>query len=496
VCAATFPVIQLRPYQQISVDQIRAAFAAGRKAPLLVSPTGSGKTVCFAHIAQGASAKGNRVVIAVHRQEIIRQIGSALDQFATPHGYIAAGRIAESWHMTQVASVQTLARRISSVQPPELLVIDEAHHSVCSTYRSVIAAWPKTKILGVTATPERLGGQSLGEVFDAMILGPSVADLIGQGFLSRPVYYAPPTADVSKLQIVAGDFKRDQTETLMDTPHITGSAVEHYAKLCPGSRALVFCTSPKHAAHVAEQFTAAGYAAATIDGTMDDETRRSRTAGLADGSLQILVSVDLIGEGYDCPAVEVGIALRPTASLALHLQQIGRILRPFPSKTRALWLDHVGNCLRHGLAEEPREWTLEPRKRRTVRESPIKNRQCPKCYAVHAPAPTCPQCGHEYPVKPRKIDERTGELREITEADILADTKRRLRQEVGMAKEFKALLQIERERGYKRGWAYMQWRFRSRRKTPTASTPTADLEGIWECRNNPLAPVFNSRGAP
>lgn len=458
-------MIHLRNYQQQSVDEIRQAFTQGFKAPLLVSPTGSGKTICFAYISHGAAAKGNRIIILSHRQELIRQIGNALNEFSVPHGIIASGRRYEPHHTTQIASVQTLVNRLDTIQPPDLIIADECHHCTSPAYRKIFATWPAARRLGVSATPARLDGAGLGDIFDRMVNGPSVQTLIDQGFLSKPIYFAPPSGvDTSKLHIVAGDFNKAEAEALMDTPKITGDCVSHYTRICAGKPAIAFCTSIKHAQHVVEQFQARGYAAEMIDGKMDDKTRNDRTIALSAGRINVLVSVDVISEGYDVPVVSAAILLRPTASLALAMQQMGRVLRPAPGKTCAFIIDHVGNCLRHGLAEETREWSLDAVKRRAKKsDGPITQvKQCPKCYAVFAQAPWCPQCGFELPVKSRDIDQVEGELRQITAADIVArrSASWEANKELVQAKDRSALEALAVKRGYKPGWVDMMLRGR------------------------------------
>lgn len=454
-------MIFLRPYQTEAVGDVRTAFAQGRRSPLLVSPTGSGKTVLFSYIAQGAASKGNRINILSHRQELIRQISKTLDSFSVPHGIIAAGTTPHLEFSTQISSVQSLARRLDQVPIPDLIIADEAHHCTTKTYATIFARWPHVKRLGVTATPARLDGRGLGDLFDEMILGPTVSELIAGNFLARPVYYAPPSVDTGDLDIVGGDFNRAQMEHLMDRPKITGDAVEHYRKICDGVPAIAFCTSIKHAESVAAQFVAAGYRATTIDGEMTPEERIDRISGLGDGRYQILSSVDLIGEGVDVPIVTAAILLRPTQSLALHHQQVGRVLRIFPGKTRAYVIDHAGNTLRHGMVEEPQAWSLDSKRRGSQQNTPLSNRQCPRCYCYHASAPICPQCGHEYPIKSREISVVEGDLTELT-AESLA--KIRARQSIGIAKDRDALAGIARQRGHRPEWVEMILRGRAQKE--------------------------------
>lgn len=448
--------VELRPYQQEAVDSVRAALVAGRKAPLLVAPTGAGKTVMFSHITEGAMRKGKRVTVLVHRQELLDQTSRALTGLGVPHGLIAAGRTGDPRQPVQVAGVQTLVRRMANTTPPDLLIIDEAHHAAAGSWRQIVQAFPKARVLGVTATPERLDGKGLGDVFDDLIRGPEVADLIAAGFLSRPVYYAPSTADLGSVRTTAGDFNRADAEKAVDKPTITGDAVSHYTRLCSGVPAIAFCASIRHAEHVAADFRAAGFRWAVLDGTMTPEARRQAVADLGSGKIHGLASCDIVSEGFDLPVVTAAILLRPTKSLSLYLQQVGRVLRTHPSKTHAIILDHVGNVLRHGLAEEVRDWSLEGAKARKRSKKPdevdVKNRQCPACYAVHATGPECPLCGHVYKVAERAPKQVDGELRELS-ADQLASLANRRMQ--GRARSLADLIEIGKARGYKNpaAWA-------------------------------------------
>jgi superfamily II DNA or RNA helicase len=197
----------LRPYQQSDLARIRGEYANGARRVAYQAPTGSGKTVLFAHVVAGAAERGNRVVILGHRQEIVDQISQALDVLGVAHGIIAAGHPETLLLAVQVASVATLVRRLDRFGDVDLLAIDECHHSVAGMWRKIIAALPGARILGVTATPERLDGQGLRDVFDVLVIGPAVADLIEGGFLSRFVTFAPPRSpDLSGVRTRMGDY--------------------------------------------------------------------------------------------------------------------------------------------------------------------------------------------------------------------------------------------------------------------------------------------------
>jgi len=448
--------MNLRPYQQELVTSLRRAIASGKRSPCVVSPTGSGKTITFAHIADGAGRKGRRVWILVHRAELVEQTSRTLSDDKVQHGIIAAGYHGDPFPHVQVVSVQTVVRRLDRVAPPDVLIVDECHHAAAGQWQRITQAFPSAVVLGFTATPERLDGRGLGDTFDCLIRGPEVQWLIDNGYLCRPVYYAPPNnLDVSALHVRAGEFDRREVEGAVDVPTITGDAVAHYARHAAGEPAVVFCASVAHAEHVAAAFSAAGFASATIDGTLDRAERRRRVEALASGSIKVLTSCDIISEGFDLPRVSVAILLRPTKSLGLHLQQVGRVLRVSPGKTRALILDHVGNCLRHGLAEEVREWSLEgrPKRSRETDNGPAV-RQCPSCYSVYSPVecgPACPECGHEVAKKQRTIEEVAGDLVQLDAAAVARERRRAQ----GGARSLEDLIAIGRARGmnYPAAWA-------------------------------------------
>jgi superfamily II DNA or RNA helicase len=458
-------MITLREYQQELVGRIRDAFRRGVRRLLIVAPTGAGKTTVFSYISHGASKKGNQVMITVHRSELIDQASKTLRAFGVPHGIIAAGRSMNLTECVQVVSVQTLAKRLH-VFKPDLIIEDEAHHCISASWLKIRAANPQARILGFTATPERLDGKGLGSVFDDMILGPQVAWLIENGHLCKPRYFAPPVvADLSKIHMRGGDFAKDELAAVMDSKMIIGDAVDHYRRIIPSEPSIAFCVSLDHARHTSEQFQSAGFRSACIDGTLKPEVRKRMIGDLGSGGLDVLTSCDLIGEGVDVPVVVGAILLRPTASLALHLQQLGRPLRTSPGKQFAVILDHVGNCGRHGYAETEREWSMEGRdkKKRAKQESSVEMRQCPSCYLCHEPAPVCPECGHVYEIQRRELETVAGELVEI-DPEI---ERRERKKEQGACQSMDDLIALGRKRGMRNpaGWARYVWNARQARRS-------------------------------
>jgi len=448
--------MQLRGYQERAIDDLRNAMQQGARAPLLCLPTGGGKTCILATIAAQAAAKGRQVLILVHRRELIHQTASKLAWAGLEHGVIAAGH-PETDHSVRVASVQTLARRLSRMSwRPSLVIVDEAHHAAAGSWRKILEHWPYAYRLGVTATPCRLDGRGLAEAFDQLVLGPSVADLIAAGFLSPARIYAPPmVADLSAVRRRAGDYANDQAAAAMDRPTVTGDAIQHYQRLAAGQQAIAFCCNVAHAVSVCDAFKTAGIGAALLLGNTPD--RDQVVADYAAARVRVLVTVDVVSEGFDVPAASCAILLRPTQSLGLYLQQVGRVLRPAPGKPHALILDHVGNVPRHGFPDDPREWSLaEGVVKRSSTAAPSV-RTCPECYAAFKPAPICPVCGAQCaPIRSTKIRQIMGELKELRRESVqqrIAE-RDRAKRERQAARTLPQLLALAKERGYSPGWAY------------------------------------------
>ena len=451
----------LRGYQENLIEDARRAIRDGARAPLLVLPTGGGKTAISAEIMGSAARKGRRSVFIVHRRELVIQTSRTFDKVGIEHGIIAAGFSPSPHAPVQIASIQTLARR-ELPWDPDMMVFDEAHHVASETWDQLFNRYSRAHRLGVTATPMRLDGRGLGDWLDHMIEGPTVRWLIDNGFLSRYRIFAPSTPDMTGVRSRAGDWATSEVADRMDKPSITGDAIEHYRKLCNGARAIVFATNIEHSKHIVAQFEAAGYPAAHLDGKTDRLVRDQTLARFAAGEIRILSNVDLFGEGFDVPAIEAAILLRPTQSTGLYLQQVGRALRVCEGKEEAIILDHAGNALRHGLPDEIREWNLDPqekRKRAASDAPPIK--QCDECFAVHEPAPVCPVCGHVYHVVQRKIEQREGELIELSEEML----KRQRKKEQSSARSLEDLIALATARQYKnpRKWAEYVYSHRQRK---------------------------------
>ncbi len=446
-------MIQLRPYQQQLLDDIRDAMRQGHRRVLAVMPTGAGKGCTIASMVASAAAKGHRTLILVHRQELVNDLSGRMARMGIRHGIIAAGRSMDFTVPTQIGSVQTVVRRLHKIPAPSLIVQDEAHHlTVGNTWGRIIEAWPRAFLIGKTATPLRLDGRGLGEgqggYFTKLVLGPTAEWLTDNGYLAPARVLAPPGFDAGGIKRRMGEFDMRECEQRLGSV-LVGDAVSHYQQHLAGQTAIAFCCSLSHAAAVAESFRSRGIAAASIDGSMSGPERAQLLADLGTGRLKVLTSCALIGEGIDVPSVSGAILLRPTMSLALYLQMVGRALRPQEGKT-AVILDHAGNAHRHGLPTDEREWTLEgiARKKRDAAPSV---KVCPSCFcAVKSQAPACPECGHRFAPERRQLEHLPGQLQELERRAAIRDRQR----EQAQARTMQELVAIGKRRGMRSPYAW------------------------------------------
>jgi len=448
--------MNLRPRQHKAIEDIRSAYRSGRKAPILCAATGFGKTHTSAEIIRSALDRGRTVWFLAHLREILDDTAKRLRSVGIPFGEIAAGKAREYHRRVQIVSVQTAVRR-DDLPKPDLVIVDECHLAVATTYKKVLGKIGNPMLLGLTGTPCRLDGRGLGELFDEIIPTCSTGTLINEGLLAPIKYFAPYRPNLASFRTYRGDYKQSDAEAEMDSSKITGDVIEHYQKHCDGKRAVAFCTTVKHAEHVAEEFRAAGYKAVAISGESRTAERTAALTGLRSGELQVVCNAQLWVAGVDVPEIECIVLLRPSKSLTFYLQSIGRGLRTAPGKTHLTVLDHSGCIFDHGSPEVERKWSLEGRRKEGV--TPV--RQCPACFCAHPPAPVCPECGYRYPLTDRDVPEEIDD--ELEEVDLrqaeVAWNKRQeqiaKKAEQGRARTLEQLIELGRSRGYKHpvGWA-------------------------------------------
>lgn len=411
-----------RPYQRELRAEVEAAWDAGAVDVLAVAPTGSGKTTLFSDVIH--DEPGATIAVA-HRQELVTQMSLSLARFEVPHRIIGPDSVVKlcvNLHMGEfgrsyynpsaqcaVAGVDTLIRRGAALcdwcRKVRLWVQDEAHHcSGGNKWCKGRELFPNARGLGVTATPERADGKGLGRhadgIFDAMVSGPGMRDLINMGYLTDYRIFAPLSdlhLDPSSIGST-GDYNSKQLRQAAKKSHIVGDVVEHYLRFAAGKLGVTFATDVETAKEITTQYNARGIPAALVHAGTSDHDRIAVTKQFARGQIKQLVNVDLFGEGYDLPAIEVVSMARPTESYGLYVQQFGRGLRLLEGKDRAIIIDHVGNVVRHGLPDRPRIWTLDRKERRqsSAPTDVIPVRACPECTGVYERAhPLCPYCGHK-----------------------------------------------------------------------------------------------------
>jgi DNA repair protein RadD len=325
--------------------------------------TGGGKTHVFSYIALAAMAKGRRVLIIVHRRELLIQAVHKLALVGIRCGIIAADFPSDPDQLVQVCSIQTAVRRLDTLPMFALIIIDECHHAICATYRMLLDTQPKARLLGVTATPLRLDGRGLGRehggLFDVIVCGPSINHLIGLGCLSGIRPFIPKSAiDLSGVRSRGGDYASNELAEVMSGAKIVGEAVEEWKTHAEHQPTICFTVTIEHAEVTAKAFRDAGYRSQCVSGKTPKKERDRLIAGLGTGEVEILCNCDLISEGLDVPSVGAVSLLRPTQSLGLFMQQVGRGMRPAPGKDALIVLDHVSNCSRHGPPDLERIWSL------------------------------------------------------------------------------------------------------------------------------------------
>lgn len=437
--------IVLRNYQQRDIERTRDAFRSGARRVLYVSPTGSGKTTFFCAVAQSAIELGGYVRAVVHRRELKKQVSERMAAFD-----INAG--------ADVEMVRAAARG----RKPSLLIVDEAHHAAAGSWQAVLEAYHDVPVLGVSATPCRLDGRGLGEAFDRMVIGPSTKELTNEGHLVPARIWAPSAPDMRGAGKRAGDWKTEDIARAVERSSVTGDAVQHYLNICPNARAVAFCVDVEHARRTAAAFNAAGVPADVILGEQKDGERDRVVAGLATGEIRVLCSVDVVSEGFDIPEIEAVILLRPTQSLALFLQQIGRCLRPFPGKEFAYVLDHAGNVLRHGFPDDDFEWSLDAGVKRKNASDLLRIRRCTECFGIYRAGPQeCPYCGASPDAAARRaIEEREGQLQRL-DKDLRASLrsaieakKAEFKRDTAAAVSLKELLAVAKKHQKSPAWAH------------------------------------------
>jgi DNA repair protein RadD len=480
--------LDLRDYQHEAIDQLRGTVGGGNRRILLVAPTGSGKTLIAGALVRRAFDQGRRVLFLAHRRELVQQAHAKLYAAGIDAGIIQAGYDPRPEQPVQIASISTLwarAYRSSRIKPPpaDLLIVDEAHHVRARTWMGVLESYPGAVILGLTATPCRGDGRGLGDVFEALVECPPVAELIQLGFLVPTKVYAPSTPDLTGVRVERGDYVESQLAERMDQAKLIGDVVEHWHRLAERRKTVVFATGVAHSVHIRDEFRRSGVLAEHIDGATPLEERDAILARLSRGEVELVTNCMVLTEGWDQPDVSCIVLARPTRHMGLYRQMIGRVLRPAPGKDHALVLDHAGATWQHGLVEEPVHWTLDQDRRAENPVQAARNQHrapdlttCPECGAVRTSGQPCPACGWQPTRRARDIETAAGDLA------LVGSRKPSEWSAAQRARFHRQLLWVAKERGYKPGWAAHQHKERfgfwpsARNATPE---PPDDATRSW-----------------
>ena len=426
--------MKLYDWQVQCIDDVRACFQE-HDAVCLVVPTGGGKTVIAGEICRLMEERGDTAALFLeHRTELVEQASRTLTKFGLRHEKIIAGKHHMFPHQFAVAAVNTIVRRLDKIKKAYgVLILDEAHHVEAATWKKIIEGLPSTygggkrvKLLGLTATPERLDGKPLNKTFDAMVIGASISDLMEMGYLSKfKVAHAPDVFGLYKnLKKVRGDYDRGEVTRRMSglgarRKIVIDDAVGKYLKHGNGAQFIYFGYSIQDSMEHADAFNNAGITCSHLDGEVPAKVRKDIIQSYSEGKIRGLCNVDLISEGFDVPECGCIIMGRKTSSLTLYLQQVGRCLRTAPGKEFAMIIDLCGNIGEHGMPDADRDWSLSGREKKkgepkTDKEKGVHSRQimCPNCKNIVPSDPKCIKCGMLLPQR-YQVERITADLEEI-----------------------------------------------------------------------------------
>ncbi|MBO3704278.1 MAG: DEAD/DEAH box helicase [Candidatus Accumulibacter sp.] len=457
--------IDLRPYQSDLVDNTRLSLAGGNRRVVLYLPTGAGKTRTAAAIICMALAKGRKVVFVANRKQLVLQTSGVLHGLGIEHGILQADNTRNLGARVLVASIDTVHLR-GLPDDIGLIIIDECHSVAGSLkLKQIMFSRNLVPVIGLTATPFAAGmakpyKELGGALFEDLVIGATVADLIADGHLVDCDIYAPSEPDLKGVRSSKGidgetDFRQSDLAKAVDKPSLIGDIRDHWFRLARGKQTVVFATDIPHSRHIVETFQAAGVAAEHIDYRMDDEERAAILKSFASGATTVLSNCALLSEGWDCPTAEVMLLARPTRSLIRYIQMVGRVLRPAPGKERALLIDHSGSTARLGHPCDDLPLTLDDGKPRVSGSKSTERREslptkCAKCSLMKpAKVHECPACGFA-PERQNKVETIDGTL--------VKQSRKKPVTKVVKQHVFSQLLFLQQKRSYRRGWAANQYR--------------------------------------
>ncbi len=475
-------MLELRKYQQELLDAVRAEAMAGKKKIIMVLSTGGGKTAILFEIARLAVEKGGKVMILVHRRDLAFQTAEKFKEYGSEVGILMSGVENDFTKPIQIVSVWTYKRRLDLAETTfnqffinaNLILLDECHKSLSPTYEKVLKHYDDKMMIGVSATPCRGDGTSMGKVYDSLVDTIPVARLIEEKYLVPCVYYGGTEADLKNVKTVRGDWDIKELGKRSDKPKLIGDIVDNWFRLAGGKQTIVFAVNRSHGKHLANAFDARGVEVDYLDAHSPDELRAEVLKDFAEQKTQMIVNVALFQEFLDAPIASCIVMARSTKSMGLWRQCVGRGLRPHPEsgKTELTVIDHGGCCQKLGFIDEPVEWTLEG-KEAYKKKKPVKKEkplfECEMCHFMHRQA-RCPQCGWEIQNYGKKVEAIEAELKELRKPKTKKETFT-----IDQKREWFGMLKHEQMRkGYKPGWLSHKYR---------------EKVGVWPRGMDNVAPI-------
>jgi superfamily II DNA or RNA helicase len=443
----------LRPYQLQAIDLLRVSIQRHKRSILCV-PTGGGKTTIVASMIHSAMQRGKSILFLAHRKELLTQAIERLESFGLAPGLVQGNNTKPSLNLN-VASVQTLRNRLNLICPPDIIFIDECHLAMANSYRIILDNYPNAFVVGMTATPSRLDGKPLGDIFKDIVNPISISHLTSLNFLCTVRKFASKEhIDLNNVRTTAGDFNSAELYSKFNKSTLYAGVVDNYIKFAKDRPFIVFCVNVQHSKNTAKAFQNANINCEHLDGETPQHIRDNTIARFRSGLIQGVCNVGLFTEGFDMPHISCVILNRATQSLALYLQMVGRGLRPAPNKKDLVVIDHGDNVLRHGWYDTEHEWSLTKKKKKTDKQNAFPVRLCESCEAM-MPVSTaiCPECGHQKEQK--VITPVFAEFAELVKPKVPEHLRKRWRD-----MDIDELREFARFKGYKEGWVRAQLNLR------------------------------------
>lgn len=500
------PEIPLRDYQQRAIDFLARSIGTGHKAPVLVASTGSGKTRTAAAICRRAIAKGNHVLFITPRRGLTIQANEAFDELGIESGIIMAGIEHDNRHRVEVASMDTIISRLGKdrltsallgVEAADILIIDEAHLAVSDKRKEFLLSvlegkyGPKKIIIGLTASPCVAGGGGLGAVFDDLLVPVTMHELIEQGYLCRPRYYAAERPDLSKVGDSGGDYKQGELGDAYADTTIMGDVITNWQRIAAGTTTVVFTPTRANAADLVGRFDAVGVKAEYVDANTTDRDRGQMYHRVKAGKTTVICNVGIVSLGVDIPNIQTVVMATATKSIAKWMQAVGRALRPSEGKEFAHIIDHGGMSLdpKMGPVEDIVDWTLDEKSKvqDRIQQRKEANREpkeitCSNCKTVFKARHSCPACGFAMKQKTEALEYYEADLKEVVREGNKANRKTGWDEKKQFMGELKMYAM---EKGYKQGWVAHQYRSKflvwpnDARVKNSPPVPVTDLVRGW-----------------